>query len=126
MNALLGDPEHIGRFFNAEAAVETQLDHAGLPLVHCGECCERILECDELGVPRRSRDALVKGDSKCVATSFAGHSGASRLNKNPAHDSGTNAEEMRPVFPTYARDIDQTEVSFVHQSSSLQGVFPRL
>jgi hypothetical protein len=113
------DGEHFGRFFNTEAAEETQFDNAGFALVNGSESVKRVVQGDQLTRPTPTDvRQLFQIDLLCVAASLARYPAASLVKKDVAHDEGRDCEKMRPVLPVNIRDINlKTAVASCHRSS---------
>ena len=101
--ALGGQLECLGDFRNGQTAEEPKLDDRRLPLVQLGQPVEGIVESQHLVEVhlflRHVRQDLGKGDPVQLAAPFLPTPSPRMVDEQPAHDPGSNGEEMCPALP---------------------------
>ena len=113
--------QDVRRLFDAEAAKEPQLDdlaHTGVEHRQRAQC---ITESDKAALLRlRQLSEVIDIHANCTGATFLPVSAAGRLDEDPSHHLRRQRQEVRPVSPFDAVDLNQPQVRLVHQGRRLQ------
>jgi hypothetical protein len=56
----------------------------------------------------------------CLATALGRAAGARMVDEHPAHDPGSQTEELRAVLPLHPFLRDEPHIGFVHETSGVE------
>jgi hypothetical protein len=124
--------DKMNRFLSARKTVvtsaeEAQLHDARLARIHGGQPLERLVERQQfLGAIVRKQQALLERDVPGAAAATLRLPSARVVNENASHHPGSDGEEVRPVAPVDAIEVDHAHVRLVRECGRLQGVFAPL
>ena len=70
----------------------------------------------------RDHERLVQRSHGCAASTFVEPSGAGGIDQYATHDAGGHREEVLPVLPLDALDVDEAQIGFVDEGRWLKRV----
>ena len=126
-NGFLGDFQHFGRIFHAEAAEEPQLDHPAPARIDLGERCERPIQSLHLNATGYGAyEYPVQRDLHLSPASLGVAPFARAIHQNPPDHRRTQGKEMEAIPAVDSPCLDQPEVGLMRYAAGLQDVPRRL
>lgn len=111
----------MGGLFDIQPRKKTEFDNSDLTWASFGETSQCGVESDQLfRVRARKCRALIKRYVRSIASAFLRPPGPCVIYQYPSHDAGSGTVKVRPALPVGLLLVNQTEISFVHQSRGLQ------
>ena len=112
--------QHLGGFLYAQASEKAQFDNPSLARVKAGECQQRILQQEQIGIAIWSEhDGLVQRYVLHTRAAFQ-ISSACAVYEDAPHKLGRNCKKVSAILEAHAIALHQAQVSFIYQRGGLE------